>query len=95
MSVTIAEFRENINPYLDMVDKEDILIVKDGEIVAKLTYPRNKAVRGVHFTHKLTKRKNSEEIKCAIESFSGAICDNGITLSDYRAENQKKYENFA
>ena len=92
MSVTITEFRENINHYLDMVVNEDVLIVKDGEIIAKLTYPRNEVFDG--FPRKLTKRKNSEEIKRAIESISGIIPENGMTLSDYRAERLAKYEDF-
>lgn len=37
MIVTATEFKTNIGKYLALVDKEDILITKNGKGVAKLT----------------------------------------------------------
>ena len=39
MSVTVANFQENMNYYISMAAKQDIFIVQDGKIIAKLTNP--------------------------------------------------------
>jgi len=39
MSVTAAEFKENLNKYLILAATEDIYITQQGKIVAKLTNP--------------------------------------------------------
>ena len=37
MVVTITELRENLNRYLEKVGEEDVLIVRDGHVIARLT----------------------------------------------------------
>ena len=96
MPITVAEFQENISHYLNMLSQEDIFIMRDGEVIAKLTQPyQNKVSRKANLPKKLTKRTNSKEIEDAINSLVGALPDDGMTLSDYRAERLAKYENFA
>lgn len=44
MSITATELKQNLGKYLLLSAKEDILITKNGKIVAKLTNPnQNKA----------------------------------------------------
>lgn len=40
MIVTATEFKKNIGKYLDIANREDILITKNGKNVAKLTSPK-------------------------------------------------------
>lgn len=37
MPVTVADFQENINHYLQLASKQDVFIMQDGKIIAKLT----------------------------------------------------------
>lgn len=39
MSITATEFKSNMGKYLEMAATEDILITKNGRVVAKLTNP--------------------------------------------------------
>lgn len=39
MIVTINEFKSDVERYLDLVDKEEIVITKDGRSIATLTRP--------------------------------------------------------
>jgi antitoxin (DNA-binding transcriptional repressor) of toxin-antitoxin stability system len=39
MSITVTEFKDNLEKYLAMAAKEDIYITLHGEVVAKLTNP--------------------------------------------------------
>lgn len=39
MSVSTAEFRENLSKYLALSETEDVFITKKGKIIAKLTNP--------------------------------------------------------
>ena len=40
MTITATEFKTNFGKYLDLVLTEDILITKNGKIIAKLTQPQ-------------------------------------------------------
>ena len=40
MTVTATEFKTNFGMYLEMVNEEDILISKNGKIVAQLSTPQ-------------------------------------------------------
>ena len=44
MTVTEAEFRADCSKYLDIVRKEDVLITRCGEAIAKLVSPNASAV---------------------------------------------------
>ena len=39
MTVTATEFKTNLGKYLSLVSQQDIFIVKNGKLVAKLTLP--------------------------------------------------------
>lgn len=39
MPVTVTEFQENVAHYLQLVSKQDVLIMQDGKVIAKLTQP--------------------------------------------------------
>ena len=44
MIVTATEFKTNFGKYLDMLTKEDILITRNGKIIAKVINPQVSAV---------------------------------------------------
>ena len=44
MPVTVADFQANINHYLQLVSKQDIFIMQDGKVIAKLTQPPHDSV---------------------------------------------------
>lgn len=44
MPVTVADFQENINHYLQLASKQDVFIMQDGKIIAKLTKPQQDRV---------------------------------------------------
>ena len=41
MEITATEFKKNLGKYLEMAEKEDILITKNGKAIAVLKSPRN------------------------------------------------------
>lgn len=40
MTITATEFKTNLGKYLDLVQKEDILITKNGKVIAQLSQPQ-------------------------------------------------------
>lgn len=42
MTITITEFKKNFSKYLEAISAEDILLTKNGKIVAKLTKQEEK-----------------------------------------------------
>lgn len=44
MQVTATQFKVNLGQYLEMVRHEDVVITKNGKIVAKLINPNTSAV---------------------------------------------------
>lgn len=42
MTVTATEFKRNLGKYLEAVKEEDIIITRNGKIVAELTRPHNR-----------------------------------------------------
>lgn len=44
MNVTTADFHVNMDKYLDMIDTEDIFIMRQGETIAHMTRPKTSAV---------------------------------------------------
>ena len=44
MSITATELKQNLGKYLLLSAKEDILITKNGKIIAKLTNPNQNKV---------------------------------------------------
>ena len=44
MPVTVADFQANIHHYLQLVSKQDVFIMQDGKIIAKLTHPQQDRV---------------------------------------------------
>ena len=97
MPVTVTEFQENIAHYLQLVSKQDVLIMQDGKVIAKLTQPPKdkvsvaKSLFGI-LPQKLTKREDSDEVTAAINSLVGVLPDEGMTLAEYKAERLAKYE---
>ena len=47
MLITATEFRENIGQYLNLADREDIIITKNGKPYAKLTSLKKGAVSSI------------------------------------------------
>ena len=41
MKITATEFKAHFGKYLDLVAREDILITKNGHVVAQLSQPRS------------------------------------------------------
>ena len=39
MSVTMAEFQANVEQYVNMAATQDIFIIQNGQVIAKLTTP--------------------------------------------------------
>lgn len=44
MVVTATEFKTNLGKYLDLLDKEDIYVTRNGKTIAKVINPRISAV---------------------------------------------------
>ncbi len=44
MTVTATEFKTNFGKYMELVDKEDIFITRNGKTIAKVVSPRISAV---------------------------------------------------
>ncbi len=50
MSITATELKQNLGKYLELCEREDVLITKNGKVVAKLSNPfieREAAVRSL------------------------------------------------
>ena len=48
MTITITEFKRNFSKYLEVISAEDILLTKNGKIVAKLTKQEEKETLPEH-----------------------------------------------
>lgn len=44
MTITATEFKLNLGKYLSMAEREDIIITRNGRVVAKLTNPNQDRV---------------------------------------------------
>lgn len=44
MSITATELKQNLGKYLLLAEKEDILITKNGKVIAKLSNPNQNRV---------------------------------------------------
>ncbi len=44
MTITATEFKLNLGKYLDMVDKEEIIITKNGKSIARLSKPDSEKI---------------------------------------------------
>ncbi len=44
MTITATEFKLNLGKYLDMVDKEEIIITKNGKSIARLSKPESEKI---------------------------------------------------
>ena len=44
MIITATEFKSNLGKYFDLVNNEDIIITKNGKIIAQLTSPQQDKV---------------------------------------------------
>ncbi len=40
MKITVTEFKENFDKYLDLLESETVYITQDGVVIAKLSNPR-------------------------------------------------------
>ena len=80
MTITATEFKKNLGKYLELSEKEDVLITKNGKTIAVLKNPQN------DIAIKLA----------ALESFVGsALPPDGspsCTLEEAREERLKKHE---
>lgn len=47
MTITATDLKENLGYYFDMVQKEDLLITKNGKAIAQMTNPNKKRVEDV------------------------------------------------
>lgn len=41
MVISATEFKQNLGKYLEMVSEENILITKNGKLIAQISQPRN------------------------------------------------------
>ena len=44
MTITATEFKLNLGKYLDLVDKEEIIITKNGKSIARLSKPESEKI---------------------------------------------------
>ncbi len=44
MIITATEFKTNLEKYLELVNEEDILIKKNGKVIAQLSSPQNNKI---------------------------------------------------
>ena len=44
MIITATEFKTNLEKYLELVNEEDILIKKNGKVIAQLSRPQNNKI---------------------------------------------------
>lgn len=47
MIVTATEFKANFGKYLNLIEKEDVFITRNGKMIAKLVNPRVSAVSSI------------------------------------------------
>ena len=47
MIVTATEFKETFGKYLNLIEKEDVFITRNGKMIAKLVNPRVSAVSSI------------------------------------------------
>lgn len=66
MIVTATEFKTNFGKYLDLVSQEDVLLTKNGKIVAQVIKPeddRNKILESLVGFAKTDKEVNLNDIR--------------------------------
>ena len=73
MEITLTELKGNLGKYVEMSQKEDILITKNGKIISRLTEPLN------------TIKEKMEKKKIA-KGLVGSIKGEYMSLDDIRAE---------
>ena len=73
MEITLTELKGNLGKYVEMSQKEDILITKNGKIISRLTEPLNA-------------RKEKMEKKKIARELVGSIKGEYMSLDDIRAE---------
>lgn len=80
MEITATEFKKNLGKYLELAEKEDIMITKNGKTIAVLKNPKNDVAIKL----------------AALEAFIGsALPPDGspsCTLEEARDERLKKHE---
>jgi len=53
----LKKIQENINPYLQLVSKQNVFIMQDGKIIAKLTHSKQSEMHHqANLPQRLTKR---------------------------------------
>ena len=80
MEITATELKKNLGKYLEMAEKEDILITKNGKVIAILKNPKN------DIDYKIAAFKSM--IGSAIPPDGSPSC----TLEEAREERLKKHE---
>ena len=73
MEITLTELKGNLGKYVEMSQKEDILITKNGKIISRLTEP-------------LAARKEKMEKKKIAKELVGSIKGEYMSLDDIRVE---------
>ena len=78
MEITLTELKGNLGKYVMMSRDEDILITKNGKIIARLTEP-------------FSARKEKIEKKRIAKELIGSAKGEYMSLDDIRAERLAKY----
>ncbi|MBQ1344112.1 type II toxin-antitoxin system prevent-host-death family antitoxin [Candidatus Saccharibacteria bacterium] len=79
MEITLTELKENLSKYVIKSQEEDVLITKNGKIVARLTEP---------FAERRKKMKKKQIAKELVGSLKGEY----VSLEDIKSERLSKYE---
>lgn len=77
MEITLTELKGNLGKYIQMSEKEDILITKNGKIISRLTEP-------------FAKRKDKMEKQRIAKELIGSAKGEYMSLDDIRAERLAK-----
>ena len=78
MEITLTELKGNLGKYVEMSQKEDILITKNGKIISRLTEP-------------FAQRKEKMEKQRIAREIVGSAKGEYMSLDDIRAERLAKY----
>jgi len=77
MSVQVSEFNSNPSKYLALVETQDVMIVRNGRVFAKLVKEENDTLSDIRSLYGILadselSRMNDEEIKAVIHTERGS-----------------------
>lgn len=65
MAITATELKNNLGKYLELAEKEDVFITKNGKVIVKLCSPYKSQLDSVHRLYGIIKDdgKSDEELR--------------------------------